>query len=181
MNPVSTATVRSPNATSTVLAWPPKRGSRSNRCTSCRSDSASAAPSPETPAPMTAIFTCRRSSFPPPLSGVVRVCRKIPSGGRAVLPGLEIGIGLERALPPPLEIHHRRRIRIRRRHPPGSRDRLEEGERVATGIVVQLRHPARAVASLGVELLPLRLGVEDPEERRGVGSGARRPLPSHRI
>ena len=43
--------------------------------------------------------------------------------------------------------------------------------------VRQLRHPARDVGPVRVELLALRGRVEDPEVRRRVGAGARDPLP----
>jgi hypothetical protein len=79
---------------------------------------------------------------------------------------------------------HRRSARsgsVALRHPPASRDRLEIAQRAFGRLGGQFRHPPAAIASVGVELLGLRLGVEHPEIGRGVGPGPRRPLPAHGV
>ena len=45
----------------------------------------------------------------------------------------------------------------------------------------ELRHVAAHVVAVGIEALRLRPRILDAEIRRGIGTGARRPLPALRI
>src|SRR6478672_13300308 len=85
--------------------------------------------------------------------------------------GPDLLVASQRLLALRVVVDDRGRVAVRRGiHAPRLVDLLGAQRR-------QLRYPSADVGPLGVEILRLQDGVEDPEVRRRVAPGARRPLP----